>query len=82
MARIECEDTAFQRHFKKVHKRLLTVHTYCESSKSLEGDHGKDRVRLCRLSMSFQERPYQKLFFHLKLQESEGEKRALLDDKI
>ena len=36
------------------------------SSISLEGDRGKDRVRLCRLSMSFQECPHQKLFFDLK----------------
>ena len=39
---------------------------YCESSISLEGDRGKDRVRLCRLSMSFQEGSHQKLFFDLK----------------
>ena len=40
-------------------ERLLTVHTlwrvYGESSKSLEGDHGRDRVRLCHLLMSVQE---------------------------
>ena len=26
---------------------------YCKSSKSLEGNRGKDRVRRCRLSTSF-----------------------------
>ena len=55
----------------------------CGSSKSLEGDRGKDRVPLCRLSTSFQDGPHQKLFFHLKeIQESEDERRAKLDDKI
>ena len=48
-------------------ERLLTVHTlwrvYGESSESLEGDRGRDRVRRCRLLTSFQDRPHQKLFF-------------------
>ena len=42
------------------------VHTYCESSISLEGGRGKDGVRLCRLSTSFQEGPHQKFFFDLE----------------
>ena len=33
---------------------LLTVYTF-EYSKSLEGDRGRERVRRCRLLMSFQE---------------------------
>ena len=45
-------------------ERLLTIHTYFyESSKSLEGDRGRARVRQCRLLMSVQEGPHQKLFF-------------------
>ena len=47
-------------------KLLLTVHTfkknYCESFKSLEGDYGRDRVRRCCLSMSFQEGLHQLTF--------------------
>ena len=45
---------------------MLTYILYCESSISLEGGRSKDRVQLCRLSMSFQESPHQKLFFNLK----------------
>ena len=46
LVRTKCDDAVFQRHyFRKVHKRLLTVHNYCESCKSLEYDSGKDRVR-------------------------------------
>ena len=59
-------------------EHLLTVH-YCKSSKSLEGDHSKDRVRLCRLSKSFQEGPHQKLF---NLKTTRKQRRARLDDKI
>ena len=44
----------------------LLYTNYCESSKSLEGDRGMDRVQLCRLSTLFQEGPHQKLFFDLK----------------
>ena len=33
---------------------------------SLEGDRGKDRVRLCRLSTLFQEGSHQKILFDLK----------------
>ena len=33
----------------------------------LEGDHGRDRVQWCRLLMSFQEDPHQKLFFQEKI---------------
>ena len=47
-------------------ERLLTVHTYCESSKSLEGDRGMDRMQQCRLLPSFQEGAHQKLFFQEK----------------
>ena len=36
------------------------------SSISLEGGHGKDRVRLCRLSTSFQKGPNKKLLFDIK----------------
>ena len=53
-------------------EHLLTVH-YCKFSKSLEGDHSKDRVRLCHLSKSFQEGPHQKLF---NLKESKNYKKA------
>ena len=49
MVRTECGDAAFQCHFRKVHKCLQLYTNYCESSISLEGDHGKDRVRLCHL---------------------------------
>ena len=35
---------------------------YCESSKSLEGDCGMDRVPQCRLLTPFQEGTHQKLF--------------------
>ena len=41
---------------------LLTIHNHCESSKSMEGDCGRDNVRQCRLLTSFQEGPHQKLF--------------------
>ena len=44
-------------------EHLLLYTHYCESSKSLEGDHGRDRVRRYRLLMSFHEGPHQKLFF-------------------
>ena len=40
---------------------LLTVHTYCESSKSLEGDCGMDRVPRCRLLTPFKEGTHLKL---------------------
>ena len=51
----------------KLERNVYGLYThYCESSISLEGDRGKDRVRLCRLSTSFQEGPYQKLFFDIK----------------
>ena len=43
-------------------ERLLTVYTrYCESSKSLEGDCGMDKVPRCRLLMPFQEGTHNKL---------------------
>ena len=61
----ECDDAAFQRHFKKV-RNINCTHIIVGLLKALEGDHGKDRVRLCHLSMSFQEGQYQKLLFHLK----------------
>ena len=35
-------------------ERLLTVQHYCESSKSLEGDRGKDRVRRSLIPMGSQ----------------------------
>ena len=75
MVRTECDDSTFQWHFfRMVHpstfaireERLLTVHTYCESSISLEGGCSKDRIQHCCLSTSFQECPHQKLFFDLK----------------
>ena len=59
-------------------EHLLTVH-YCKSSKSLEGDHSKDRVQLCHLSTSFQEGPHQKLF---NLKTTKKQRWARLDDKI
>ena len=37
-----------------------------ESSKSLEGGRGRNRVRRCCLLMSFQECPHQKFFFQEK----------------
>ena len=41
---------------------LLTLYTpYCESSKSLEGDCGMDRVPRCRLLKPFQEGRQHKL---------------------
>ena len=42
-------------------ERLLPVHTFVESSESLEGDHDWDRVQQCHLLTSFQEGPYQKI---------------------
>ena len=50
-------------------ERLLTVHTLLWYSKSQY-----------IFTTSFQEGPYQKLFFHL--QESEDERRARVDEKI
>ena len=41
-------------------ERLITVHMIWESSKSLEGDCGMDRVPQCRLLMPFQEGTYHK----------------------
>ena len=58
-------------------ERLLTVHTYCESSISLEGGHSKDRVRLCSLSTSFQELRIFCAKTYLPL-ETDGEKRVLV----
>ena len=47
-------------------ERLLTVHTLlCESSNSLEGDCGMDRVRRCRLLTPFQEGTHHKLLRNL-----------------
>ena len=42
------------RRWPVIEERLLTVHTR-ESSKSLEGDCGMDRVRQCLLLTLFQE---------------------------
>ena len=44
-------------------ERLLLYRRYGEFSESLEGDHGRDRVRRCHLLTSFQEGPTRKLFF-------------------
>ena len=41
-------------------ERLLTVHTYCESSKSLEGDCGMDKVPQCCLLTPFEEGTHNK----------------------
>ena len=41
-------------------ERLLTVHTYCESSKSLEGDCGMDKVPECCLLTPFEEGTHNK----------------------
>ena len=41
-----------------------------ESSKSLEGDHGKDRVQRCHLLTSFQEGPHQCAFKEKSFQNS------------
>ena len=50
-------------HKNALKQRRLTDET--DKERSLEGGHSKDRVRLCRLSTSFQEGPHQKLFFDL-----------------
>ena len=42
-------------------EHLLSVHAYCESSKSLEGDCGMDKVPRCCLLTPFQECTHSKL---------------------
>ena len=73
MVRTECDDSAFQRQdgpsVNVCRYRGTFVdctHFIVSLSISLEGGSSKDRVRLCRLSTSFQECPHQKLFFDLK----------------
>ena len=47
-----------------IREESLLLHTCSgESSESMEGDRGRDRVQWCYLLMSFQEGPHQKLFF-------------------
>ena len=59
MVKTACNDAVFQHHFKKVHKSLLTLHT--ESSKSLEGDLGKDRCHYAAFQRHFK-KAHHKLF--------------------
>ena len=59
-------------------ERLLTIHT-----SSLKVSRSKDRVRLCRLSTSFQECLHMKLFFDIRDKNyKKDERRERLDEKL
>ena len=58
-------------------EHLLTVHTlHGESSESLEGDRGRDRVQQCHLLTSFQEGPHQKIVLSKIFSQSSASKMA------